>query len=117
MWQSSPNARVDTWLWLANRASALVLAICVVVHLATMIAAVRGGLSAAEILARTRGSLAWPVFYTAFVVAVSIHAPLGLRTILAEWGGVAGRGVDLGIVLFALALLAGGIVAVVGVTR
>ena len=38
-------------LWIAQRASAAVLALCVVVHLATIIYAVRGGLTAAEILA------------------------------------------------------------------
>ena len=39
------SARVETWLWLAQRASAAVLALCVAVHLVTMIAAVRGGLT------------------------------------------------------------------------
>ena len=43
------NARAQTLLWVAQRASAAVLALCVVVHLATMIYAIRGGLSAAEI--------------------------------------------------------------------
>ena len=71
-------------LWLAQRASAAVLALCVVVHLATMIVAVRGGLTAAEILGRTRGSVAWAAFYGVFVVGVAIHAPIGLRTIVAE---------------------------------
>src|SRR6266704_956210 len=51
------SARGETRLWLAQRASAAVLALCVAVHLATMIVAVRGGLSAADLLGRTRGSL------------------------------------------------------------
>ena len=38
------------WYW--QRLSAMVLALCVVVHLALMIVAVRGGLSAGEILSR-----------------------------------------------------------------
>ncbi|MBM3384761.1 MAG: succinate dehydrogenase, partial [Betaproteobacteria bacterium] len=42
--------RSETLLWVAQRASAAVLGVCVAVHLATMIYAVRGGLSAAEIL-------------------------------------------------------------------
>jgi fumarate reductase subunit C len=62
----------------------MVLGVCVVVHLVTMILAVRGGLSAAEILERTRGNVAWGVFYTVFVVAIAVHAPIGLRTIFAE---------------------------------
>ena len=47
-------ARRQSLLWLAQRASAAVLALCVVVHLVTMIVAVRGGLTAAEILGRYR---------------------------------------------------------------
>ena len=85
------RVRQQVWLWLAQRASAAVLAVCIVVHLVTMIYAVRGGLSAAEILARTQGNYAWFAFYTVFVLAVSIHAPIGLRTVLAEmlgWRGV-----------------------------
>ena len=85
------KGRLQVWLWLAQRASAAVLAACIVVHLVTMIYAVRGGLSAAEILARTPGNYAWFAFYTVFVLAVSIHAPIGLRTVLAEmlgWRGV-----------------------------
>ena len=35
-------------LWIAQRLSAAVLALCVVVHLATMVVAIRGGLSAAD---------------------------------------------------------------------
>ena len=85
------RVRQQVWLWLAQRVSAAVLAVCIVVHLVTMIYAVRGGLSAAEILARTQGNYAWFAFYTVFVLAVSIHAPIGLRTVLAEtlgWRGV-----------------------------
>jgi fumarate reductase subunit C len=70
----------------------MVLALCVVVHLVTMIYAVRHGLSAAEILGRTRGNYAWLAFYGLFVAAVAIHAPIGLRTIFAEtfdWRGAA----------------------------
>ena len=51
-------AQVRRWYW--QRISAMVLALCVVVHLAVMIYAVRGGLSGAEILARTRGSAFGP---------------------------------------------------------
>lgn len=83
-------ARVETLLWTAQRASAAVLAVCVAVHLATIIYAVRGGLTAAEILERTRGSLGWMAFYAFFVVAVAVHAPIGMRAILREmtpWRG------------------------------
>jgi fumarate reductase subunit C len=80
-------ARRETLLWFAQRASAAVLALCVVVHLITIVYAVRGGLSAAEILSRTRGSGGWMAFYTLFVFAVSVHAPIGLRAIAIEWLG------------------------------
>lgn len=111
----SPEARLEAWLWLAQRASAAVLALCVAVHLATIVLAVRGGLSAAEILGRTRGSLAWGTFYATFVVAVAVHAPLGLRTVLAEWAGWRGRGVDALLAFLAIALAAAGFAAIGGV--
>lgn len=108
---------LETRLWLAQRASAAVLALCVAVHLATMILAVRGGLSAADILGRTHGSVGWSAFYALFVVAVSIHAPLGLRTVAAEWLGFRGRAADVVFALVGIALLALGAFAVAAVTR
>lgn len=69
---------------MAQRASAAVLALAVTVHLATVIYAVRGDLSAAEIIARVQGNVAWLIFYVVFVIAVAIHAPIGIRTILLE---------------------------------
>ncbi len=69
---------------MAQRASAAVLALAVTVHLATVIYAVRGDLSAAEIIARVQGNVAWLSFYLVFVLAVAIHAPIGIRTILLE---------------------------------
>ena len=80
-------ARTQALLWVAQRASAAVLALCVLVHLVTMIYAVRNGLSAAEILARTRGNAVWLSFYSMFVLAIAVHAPIGLRTICQEWMG------------------------------
>jgi fumarate reductase subunit C len=109
-------ARAQSLLWLAQRASAAVLALCVVVHLATMIVAVRGGLTAAEILGRTRGSVAWMVFYGVFVAAVAIHAPIGMRTVVAEMRGGHGRGLDIAMLAFAVVLLALGWRAVAAVT-
>jgi fumarate reductase subunit C len=77
-------------LWAAQRASAAVLAICVLVHLVTIVYAVRNGLSAAEILERTSGSVLWTAFYALFVAAVAVHAPIGLRNVVMEttrWRG------------------------------
>ena len=108
--------RAQSLLWLAQRASAAVVALCVVVHLATMIVAVRGGLTAPEILGRTRGSVAWMLFYGVFVAAVAIHAPIGLRTVVAEMRGGHGRGIDIAMLAFAVVLLALGWRAVAAVT-
>ncbi len=85
------NIRTQVLLWAAQRISAAVLALCMVVHLATVIYAVRHGLSGAEILGRTRGNYAWFAFYATFVAAIAVHAPIGMRTLLAEmfaWRGV-----------------------------
>jgi len=71
--------------WYVQRLSAMLLALCVLVHLAGMILAVRGGLSAAEILARTQGSVGWALFYAVFVLACALHVPPGLMTIASEW--------------------------------
>ena len=81
------NVRTQTLLWVAQRASAAVLGACVLVHLVTMIYAVRGGLSAAEILSRTQGNPAWFAFYSVFVLAIVVHVPIGLRAVLGEWLG------------------------------
>lgn len=102
-------------LWIAQRGSALVLAFCVVVHLATIIYAVQGGLSAAEILGRTRGNVAWLSFYALFVLAVAVHAPIGLRAILGEWLRWRGRSRDVALFVFFLVLLATGLRAVLTV--
>jgi fumarate reductase subunit C len=72
----------------------------VIVHLATMIYAVRNGLSAAEILQRTSGNAAWAIFYGVFVLAVAVHAPIGLRNVLNEVFGW--RGWAFEIAIFAL---------------
>ena len=109
------SVRRETVLWLAQRASAVVLALCVVVHLATMIYAIRGGLSAAEILGRTRGNYGWLAFYSVFVAAVAVHAPIGLRPVLGEWLGWRGASRDLALGLLALGLAMLGFRAVLGV--
>ena len=109
------SRRTETLLWVAQRASAAVLGVCVLVHLATIIYAVQGGLSGAEILARTRGNSAWFAFYTVFVLAVAVHAPIGLRAVLAEWLGWRGRARDFLLVSFAVLLAGMGMQAVSGV--
>ena len=98
------SIRSQVLLWSLQRASAAILALCVVVHLITMIYAVRHGLSAAEILGRTRGSFAWLAFYAMFVAAIAIHAPIGLRTIIAETLGRRGAALDVAMLATGIAL-------------
>jgi fumarate reductase subunit C len=96
-------------LYFAQRLTALIMAPLTLGHLAVMIYAVQGGLSVAEILARTQGSVAWFLFYGGFVVAVAVHAAIGLRVVVSEWLGV--RGIALSVfslVVLATLLLLGG---------
>lgn len=102
------SVRSETWLWIAQRTSAAVLALAVVVHLFTVIGAVQGGLDAAEIVARLRGHGGWLAFYLAFVLAAAVHAPLGMRNVLKEWTPLGERTVDaLSVVLAAAILMLG----------
>lgn len=73
-------------LYMLQRLSALLMAPLVLGHLATMIYAVQNGLSAAEILERTQGSVFWGLFYGLFVIAVAVHAAIGLRVVMFETG-------------------------------
>lgn len=106
---------MQTALWLAQRATAGILALCVVVHLATIVYAVQGGLTAAEILGRTRGNTAWLAFYSTFVIAAAIHAPIGLRPVLGEWLHWRGASREMFLILFSAILLLAGMRAVLAV--
>ena len=82
---------MEVWLFIVQRLTAMVLGPLVIVHLATMIYAIQGGLSAAEIMGRTQGSLIWGLVYGLFVTAAALHGALGLRQIAREafqWRGV-----------------------------
>lgn len=103
-------------LYMAQRISALIMAPLVLMHIAVMIYAIQGGLTAAEILGRTQGSVMWFAFYGTLVVAVSAHGAIGLRTVLSEWAGL--RGTPLNATAWGLGalLLILGMQAVYGVT-
>lgn len=103
-------------LYMMQRITALLMAPLVLGHLAVMIYAVQAGLSAAEILGRTQGSVLWCAFYGTFVIAVAIHGAIGLRTIAHEWGGLKGGSLDLFMWCVGAALLALGARAVWAVT-
>ena len=78
--------------YLLQRGTAMILVPLVATHIVVIILAVQGGLSAEEILGRTRGSLAWGLFYGLFVLAAAIHAGIGLAAILSEWTPLTLRG-------------------------
>ena len=109
------NPRRELRLYAWQRLSAMVLAPLVLLHLATILVAVRGGLSADEILARTEGSVAWGAVYGLFVAAAAVHGAIGLRGIVREWTGWSGRGLDAFAVGFAVLVLALGARAVAAV--
>lgn len=94
---------VELRLYLAQRISAAVMAPLVLLHLGVIIYAIQDGLDASEILSRTRGSLLWGSVYGIFVLAVSIHAAIGLRSILREWGQI--RGMLLSVISWGVLLL------------
>ena len=107
---------LDLRLYMAQRLSALVMVPLVLGHIAVMIYAVQGGLTAEEILGRTRGSVGWAAFYGLFVLAVSVHASIGLRVIAHETLGLKGRGLRWGTLAVFLGLLWMGARAVYAVT-
>ncbi|HKD57698.1 MAG TPA: succinate dehydrogenase [Hyphomicrobiaceae bacterium] len=102
-------------LYLLQRATAAIMVPLVLAHLAVIYYATRGGLTAAEILARTRGSIGWGAFYGLFVLAAAIHGAIGVRTIASEWAGLRGGKLDLLMWGFGLTLAALGLRAMAAV--
>ena len=103
------------WLYVLQRGSALILAPLVVAHLVLIVIASRDGLSAAEILSRTQGSIGWAAFYGTFVIAAAVHAPIGLRNVIREATPWQGRGLDTAMALLFVVMLAIGLRAVIAV--
>ena len=102
-------------LFALQRLSAMFMAPFVLVHVAVILYAVRGGLTAAEILSRTQGSVVWIAFYGLFAVSVAIHAPIGLRNILIEWGRLGRPAASVVSLAFGVLLLVLGLRAVAAV--
>lgn len=101
-------------LWYAQRISAMVLGVCVAIHLLIIFYAIRGGLSAQEILDRTQGNMGFAIFYEIFVLACFVHAPIGVANILQETFPKSGLAKPISSLL-ALLILVLGTVAVLGV--
>ncbi len=84
-------------------------------HIAVIFYATRHGFTAADILARTRGSILWAAYYGIFVAAVSIHAAIGVRNVLVEWSPLTERRAGQFAIVFGLLLAALGARAVAAV--
>jgi fumarate reductase subunit C len=104
---------VRLYLW--QRLSAAIMVPLLAIHLALIFYAGTKGLSAADILARTRGSVAWALIYGTFVAAASVHAAIGIRNVMAEWTRLEERHRDIAAMLFGLLLAGLGLRAVAAV--
>jgi len=105
------NVRLYVW----QRATAALMLPLVLVHVTVIFYATRRGMTAAEILARTRGSIVWAALYGTFVVAAAIHAAIGVRNVLTEWSPLGERAASLFVMAFGAALLLLGLRAVAAV--
>lgn len=102
-------------LYILQRGTAALMVPLIAIHLALIVYATGNGLTASEILARTRGSIAWGLFYQVFVIAAAVHGAIGLRSVARDWLRIGPRpqtGLMWG---FGLLLLAFGTRAVIAV--
>jgi len=98
-------------LYILQRATAAIMVPLVLVHLVLIFYATSRGLSAADVLGRTRGSIAWGLFYSVFVLAAATHGAIGVRVVASEWSSLRGCALSMlmwgfGIILAALGLRA-----------
>jgi fumarate reductase subunit C len=105
------NVRLYVW----QRLTAAVMVPLVLLHIAVIFYATRKGLTAADILARTRGSFTWALLYGSFVAAAAVHAAIGLRTVVIEWSPLNDRAAGVCAVAFGALLLVLGLRAVAAV--
>jgi succinate dehydrogenase subunit C len=94
-------------LYILQRATAAIMVPLVVAHILIIFYATRRGLSAAEILGRTRGSIGWGAFYALFVLAAATHGAIGVRAVASEWSPL--RGGRLDILMWGVGLILAGL--------
>ncbi|MGA8494278.1 MAG: succinate dehydrogenase [Xanthobacteraceae bacterium] len=104
---------VRLYLW--QRATAALMVPLVFIHIAVIFYASRKGMTAADILSRTHGSIVWASYYGLFVAAASIHASIGVRNVLTEWSPLTDPRAGLFSIVFGLLLAALGARAVFAV--
>ena len=105
------NVRLYVW----QRATAALMVPLVLLHIAVIFYATRKGMTAADILSRTQGSIVWATYYGLFVAAASIHAAIGVRNVLTEWSSLYDRRAGQLAIAFGLLLAALGVRAVYAV--
>jgi fumarate reductase subunit C len=103
---------MSTRLYVWQRLTAALMVPLVLVHVVVIFYAVREGFSAADILARTRNSIAWALFYGSFVAAAATHGAIGLREVFIEWSPLSQRAAGVMVGLLGCLLLALGLRAV-----
>jgi fumarate reductase subunit C len=104
---------VRLYLW--QRLTAALMVPLVLVHVAVILYASHKGMTAADVLARTRGSVVWASFYGAFVVAAAVHAAIGIRNVLTEWSPLGDRSAGIFATIFGGSLFLLGLRAVAAV--
>lgn len=102
-------------LYVLQRLSAALMVPLIVAHLVVIFYATANGLSAAEILGRTRGSIGWALFYGVFVVLAAVHGAIGVRSVLREWTALRSGALDGVMWVFGLLLVVLGMRAVIAV--
>jgi len=104
---------VRAYVW--QRGTAVLLVALIAVHLGVIFYATGKHLTAADIFARTKGSVPWAVFYGTFVMAAAIHASIGVQASLVEWMSLSRRSAQVAGGCFGVLLVALGLRAVAGV--
>jgi len=102
-------------LYVLQRLTAALMLPLIIGHLIIIFYASRNGLSAAEILDRTRGNVGWALFYGVFVALAAVHGAIGVRAVLREWTTLRPGTLDALMWAFGLLLVALGGRAVVAV--
>tara|TARA_R110002049_G_scaffold86285_1_gene219511 strand:+ start:611 stop:958 length:348 start_codon:yes stop_codon:yes gene_type:complete len=97
--------RLPYLLYRLQRYSAMVLAPLVVIHIGLILMAARTHPTPATVLEQFQAQPLWPLFYLIFVLAITVHVPIGLWQI---WRSIEALPTWLGALLstcFALILL------------
>lgn len=97
-------------------ATAVVLLPLILVHIGLVVFVIVSGASAAEIIGRIEGSIGWALYYGAFVIALAIHGPIGMRNVLLTWTSWRGSSLDVVACLLMIGLSLIGLKAIVAVS-